>query len=245
MRVITVFSHKMVQKARWSKNLFRVTLNGNMGGNIQKRFDGVARSKTFRNIVETFTLDKKAVLDIGCSFGEFLAHFGDGSVGISISHEEVAYGKAEGLDIRYGNIEEGDLVLTEQFDVIFANNIFEHLYSPHDFLNKIKKHLKPEGILILGVPCIPKMVSLTHIRKFRGAFAEQHINFFTRDTLLHTVMRAGWIPQMARGFRFKNSVVDTLLNPIYPHFYVIATIDTDFHYTEKRMKELAGYTTTS
>ena len=208
---------------------------------MQKRFDGVSRSKTFQNIVRTFALDKKAVLDIGCSFGEFLVHFGDGSVGISISHEEVAYGKGEGLDIRYGNIEEGELALTEQFDVIFANNIFEHLYSPHDFLNKIKKHLAPNGILILGVPCIPKVVSLIHIRKFRGAFAEQHINFFTRDTLIHTATRAGWIPQMTRGFRFLNPHVDALLNPIYPHFYLVATLDPDFHYTEKRMKELSGY----
>lgn len=212
-----------------------------MGGNIEKRFDAVSRSKTFRNIVETFTLDKKSVLDIGCSFGEFLAHFGNESVGISISADEVAYGKSEGLDIRHGNIEEGALHLEKQFDVIFANNIFEHLYSPHDFLNKIKAHLKQDGILILGVPCIPKIVSLTHFRKFRGAFAEQHINFFTRDTLLHTVERAGWTPQMARGFRLKNSALDSLLNPIYPHFYVIATINPKFHYTEKRMKELSGY----
>lgn len=212
-----------------------------MGGNMQKRFDGVARSKTFRNIIGTFQLDRKSVLDIGCSYGEFLTHFGKGSVGISISNEEVAYGKEHGLDIRYGNIEEGDLPLTEQFDVIFANNIFEHLYSPHDFLNKIKKHLKPGGILILGVPCIPKIVSLTHIRKFRGAFAEQHINFFTRDTLINTAKRAGWMPQMARGFRFRNGFVDALLNPIYPHFYLVATVDHNFQYSEKRMRELSGY----
>ena len=214
-----------------------------MGGNMQKRFDGVARSKTFRNIINTFDLDQKSVLDIGCSYGEFLAHFGKGSVGISISKEEVSYGGEHGLDIRYGNIEEGTLPLTGEFDVIFANNIFEHLYSPHDFLNKIKKHLKADGILILGVPCIPKIVSLVYIRKFRGAFAEQHINFFTRDTLTNTAKRAGWVPKMTRGFHFRNSFVDALLNPTYPHFYLIATLDRNFKYTEKRMKEISGYST--
>lgn len=208
---------------------------------MQKRFDGVARSKTFRNIISTFSLDQKSVLDIGCSYGEFLTHFGKGSVGISISNEEVAYGKEHGLDIRYGNIEEGALPLTREFDVIFANNIFEHLYSPHDFLNKIKKHLTHNGILILGVPCIPKIVSLVHIRKFRGAFAEQHINFFTKDTLTHTAIRAGWNPSTVRGFHFASPILDHMLDPIYPHFYLVATVDQNFQYSEKRMRELSGY----
>ena len=212
-----------------------------MEAKMQKRYDGVSRSKTFQNIVRTFSLDTKSVLDIGCSYGEFLAHFGPGSVGISISQDEVAYGKSMGLDVRYGNAESDDLVQNEQFDVIFANNIFEHLYSPHDFLIKIKKMLNPEGELILGVPCIPKIVSLLHVRKFRGALAEQHINFFTKDTLIKTVERAGWAPISARGFRIMHPQLDHLIDPIYPHFYVTAKPDLGFEYTAKRMREIAGY----
>jgi len=127
--------------------------------NIEKRFENVSKSKTFGNIVKTFDLDKKSVLDIGCSYGEFLVHFGPKSVGITIVKEEVEYGKSKDLDIRLGNIESSDFNLEKKFDVIFANNIFEHLYSPHNFLCEIKKYLRPEGILILGVPCIPKIVS--------------------------------------------------------------------------------------
>ena len=208
---------------------------------IETRFRNVDRSATFANIVTTFALDQKQVLDIGCSYGEFLAHFGNGSVGITITKAEVEYGAAKGLDIRYGNIEEDDISLGTQFDAVFANNIFEHLYSPHRFLRDVRAFLKPDGILILGVPCIPKIVSLLHIGKFRGSLAGAHINFFTRDTLMWTVERGGWDIRMARGFRFKNQVIDGLLNPIYPHFYVVATVDPDFAYTEKRMKELAGY----
>lgn len=208
---------------------------------IEKRFENTARSKTFRNIVRIFNLDKKAVLDIGCSYGEFLQKFGPGSAGITITPEEVEYGKSRGLDIRYGNIESNDFVLVEKYDAIFANNLFEHLYSPHDFLCKIKTYLKPNGILILGVPCIPKIVSLLRINKFRGSLATAHINFFTRDTLIKTVEKGGWKPMTTRGFHFANKLLDRLLDPIYPHFYVVATVDNDFKYSEKRMKELAGY----
>ncbi len=208
---------------------------------IEKRFENTSKSRTFQNIVRAFSLDTKAVLDIGCSYGEFVARFGRGSTGISIAEEEVAYGKARGLDIRYGNIESDDFVLEEKYDIIFANNLFEHLYSPHSFLCKVKRYLKPGGTLILGVPCIPKVVSLLHLGKFRGSMAGAHINFFTRDTLMNTVERGGYKLVAARGFRFGSSAIDRLLNPIYPHFYVVATPDPDFRYSEKRMRELAGY----
>lgn len=213
-----------------------------VSGKLEKRFADVSRSQTFGNIVRTLGLDKKAVLDIGCSYGEFLAHFGKGSVGVSIAETEVEYGKTRGLDIRYGNIESSDFALQEKFDAIFANNIFEHLYSPHEFLIKVKRYLKPDGILILGVPCVPRIASLLHVRKFRGALAEQHINFFTRDTLRLTAERAGWNVEMVRGFHFGLPLIDHILDPIYPHFYVVARVDPNFAYSDKRLKELSGYT---
>ena len=69
----------------------------------------------------------------------------------------------------------------------------------------------------------------------------QHINFFTRTTLAKTVERGGWNVKCIRGFHFKNKIIDYLFNLVYPHFYVIATQDTDFAYPEKRLKELRGY----
>lgn len=212
-----------------------------MDTEIEKRFANVDKSTTFKNIIRSFNLDTKAVLDIGCSYGEFVAHFGPGSVGVTITPDEVAYGKRKGLDIRYGNIEDKNFELKEKFDVIFANNIFEHLYSPHQFLVDVKKYLKEDGTLILGVPCIPKIASLVHIRKFRGSLAVAHINFFNRETLIKTTERGGWVVHSTRGYHFINPLIDHLLDPIYPHFYVEATPIKDFHYSEKRMKELAGY----
>ena len=207
---------------------------------IEQRFANQAKSKTFRNIIKEFSLDKKKVLDIGCSYGEHLAHFGKQSTGITIVQEEVDYGRQKGLDVRYGNIEE-DFGLAGQYDVIFANNILEHLYSPHAFLHKTRKYLKSDGILILGVPCVPAARYLLRIPKFRGSLAKAHINFFTKFTLEKTAERSGWAILETRGFHFTNKFIDKCLNPVYPHFYVIAKPDPAFAYHEKRKKELAGY----
>lgn len=212
-----------------------------MDPRIEKRFSNIAQSKTFQNIVSLFHLDKKAVLDIGCSYGEFVAAFGPGSTGITIKNEEALYGVSKGLDIRAGNIEDDSFNLKEKYDVIFANNLFEHMFSPHQFLQTIKPLLNKDGILILGVPCIPKIVSLLRFRKFCGSLSDAHFNFFTRDTLMKTVEYGGWTISATRGFHFKNNIIDSLLNAIYPHFYVVATINPDFKYSEKRMRELSGY----
>ncbi|MBX4215969.1 class I SAM-dependent methyltransferase [Candidatus Parcubacteria bacterium] len=191
--------------------------------------------------MRTFGLDKKAVLDIGSSYGEHLAHFGPRSVGITIVPEEAEYGKRKRLDVRHGNIEDDSFAIPEKFDAIFCNNLLEHLYSPHAFLAKLSGYLKPGGLLILGVPCVPKIASLLHLKKFRGSLAEAHINFFTKETLTKTAERAGYKIKSVRGFHFKNPLLDHLLDPIYPHFYAAAVPIPDFKYTEKRMKELKGY----
>ncbi len=198
----------------------------NQENRIEKRFQAVTKSHTFRNICNTFELENKSVLDIGCSYGEFLTHFGKGSAGITIASEEVRYAQEHNLNVIEGDIENKVLVssIQEKFDVIFANNIFEHLRSPHSFLIEIKALLKKDGILILGVPCIPKITALLQFKKFRGSLASQHINFFTRDTLRLTVERAGWNINTVQGFRFKSSMIDHTLDTIYPHFYVIASL---------------------
>lgn len=209
----------------------------------KRRFDPVAQSKTFNNILKEFNLNDKLVLDIGCSYGEFLTHFGDGSIGLTLSIEEVTVAKEMGLDVRLLNIEEDNLGkdFEGKFDVIFANNIFEHLQSPHNFLLKIKTYLKPNGLLILGVPCLPRPLWLTNFKKFRGSLASLHINFFTRDTLIKTLEFSGWKVWQARGFHFRNKFIDALLNQIYPHIYVCAHINDTFKESNKRLNELKGY----
>lgn len=207
---------------------------------IEARFRAAGSSKTFNNIVRGLSLDKKAVLDIGCSYGEHLSHFGSGSSGISINPVEVTYGREHGLDIIQGNAEE-ELSLTKKYDAIYCNNLLEHLYSPHQFLYRMRDALAEGGLAVFGVPVLPFPNTLTRLRKFRGALAAEHINFFVADTLALTIGRAGWRVETIRGFRIPSKNIDRLFTWFYPHLYVVARIDSSFGYSEKRLVELAGY----
>lgn len=205
---------------------------------IIDREQGVKDSRTFRNIRTLYGLSDKSVLDIGCGFGEYLRFFGTGSVGITTSQEEVKYGTENDLNIIFNNAEKLEEFSPEkEFDAIWANNLFEHLLSPHSFLMKVKKFTHSRTVLILGVPVIPKIAILTSLNKFRGALDSSHINFFTQTTLRLTTERAGWKVVTVRPFIFKNLLLDTLVSPIAPHLYVVAGNMENFIYPSKKVRE--------
>ena len=159
----------------------------------RQNFNGSEKSKTFNRIFNNFDLGNKKVLDIGCGNGDFLSFFGKGSLGITTTQEEVNFGRENNLSIILGNAELIDqLNIKKSFSVIWANNLFEHLLSPHSFLIKLKKMAGSDTTLILGVPVVPKLNFLLNINKFRGSLASNHINFFTKKTLQLTVERSGW-----------------------------------------------------
>jgi len=205
-------------------------------------FDKVKKSRVFTNIVNLFELDKKSVLDVGCSEGHYLACFGPESVGVTIIDEHIEAGRKRGLTIVSKNVESPEFLMDGQkFDAIWANNFFEHMNAPHTFLMKMKESVKPDGVLVLGVPVIPYFTFLGNFRKFGGAYAVSHVNFFYRKTLIETVKASGWKIQEARLFYMKNPLLDWFFNFIAPHIYVVATLDPNFKYAEKRLKSLRGY----
>ncbi len=205
---------------------------------IAARHAAVTHSHTFHNIRKTLPLGQSRVLDIGCGYGEYLALFGKGSVGITTTSDEVAYGARHGLSIREGNAETLDTFpLEEPFEYVWANNLFEHLVAPHAFLMSIKRLLTHTGRLILGVPVVPAIPTLMRERHFRGALASNHINFFTKDTLCLTVERAGWVVEDVRPFYAQAPLVDRLASRIAPHLYVVARNDPTFSYPPKKVRE--------
>lgn len=209
--------------------------------NINQRFKNTNASRTFKRIVRVFAMHEKAVLDLGCGFGEYLTIFGKGSVGITTNMREVEEGKKRGLDIMFGNIEEMEkLNIKNKFDIVWANNFFEHILSPHAFLSKLRRVVVGETTLILGVPVVPVISLLLRVGKFRGALASNHINFFTRKTLILTVERAGWVVVDIRPYVVSYSPIDRLLGFVAPHLYVVAKCDESFRYAEKKLKEWEG-----
>lgn len=206
---------------------------------INKRYDGVKKSKTFLNILKRFNLGHSRVLDIGCGQGEYLAHFGPRSMGINSSLAEVSYGQDNNLIMVGGNAEklEDAIDKNEKFDYIWANNLFEHLLSPHSFLISLRRFSSDKTLLILGVPVIPRIPLLIYFRKFRGSLASNHINFFNSLTLALTIEKAGWIIEEERPFFSKFKFIDLFYKYFAPHLYLVCRKDVNFSYPPKKISE--------
>ena len=97
------------------------------------------------------------ILDVGCAQGTLallLAERGHSVWAVDIRQQFLDYARTryEKGDVHFvcGNVM--DLELGRRFDLIFANQIVEHLVYPLEFTERLVKCLKPGGQLIMTTP---------------------------------------------------------------------------------------------
>lgn len=94
------------------------------------------------------------MLDLGCGSGWLLEKMGSRgwtALGVEISDHAAKLGRAKGLDIFCGTLQEANFP-SEHFDYVRSNHSFEHISCPHETLEEIYRILKPHGKLLIGVP---------------------------------------------------------------------------------------------
>lgn len=111
--------------------------------------------------------EKIKILDLGCQIGAMLfelvrRHKKDYQLdfsGIDISPDFIKIAKRlqQGLDLNCSFLEadlEKDIkdIKNDTFDIIICNQLLEHLVNQKKAIDEIKRMLKPEGLVIIGVP---------------------------------------------------------------------------------------------
>ena len=113
---------------------------------IKKFFTG--RPTIAKFLQRKFDFGSKEIVDIGCSYGQTLFYWGNGSVGIDISEDMASLPRSLGYEVFFTNIEDrlapGEWA--DRFDGVYTNNLVEHVLAPHLFLLRIHKILKPDGL---------------------------------------------------------------------------------------------------
>jgi SAM-dependent methyltransferase len=92
------------------------------------------------------------MLDVGCGIGDMLTYRPD-SVGTDINVKNVDYCNQIGLEavVMSPNCLPFDYA---SFDSVLMDNVLEHIAEPSPLLADIRRVLKPNGILLIGVPGI-------------------------------------------------------------------------------------------
>ena len=163
--------------------------------------------RRLRGVLERYGLQDRAVLDVGCSYGQALRYFRADSLGIDTDPECVRVATALGFDARLASIDDpdlGDVLPAERFDAVWCCDVLEHVAAPHTALIQIRRVLRPGGLAFLRVPLIPRSRILAAAQRtgFRFLFGWQrfglgyealdHVNAFTSQTFEFGVARAGF-----------------------------------------------------
>lgn len=117
----------------------------------------------------------KRILDIGCGRSKLV-----GATGLDQNN-------FEGVDI-VANLEEQLPVSNEEFDLVFANQVLEHVSNLLGLLSEIHRVLKPGGQLLAHVPYFRSSwahVDPTHVR----SFTLDTLDYYVNDTWLYDEYR--------------------------------------------------------
>src|SRR5215210_300794 len=198
-------------------------------------------------VCEAHGADRKAMLDIGCGYGQHLVQFGPGSVGIDAVERNVEFCRALGFEAVLANVEDGLPDLGRQFDGIFCSNLLEHLVAPHLFLLRLHALLEPGGRLFIHVPTMPPFPIVDRLLKraigHNGYLASEHINAFTPRTLAFTVSRAGYVVEDMVFVGARGRSLLRLGEPIFRELGItamaVARPSPGFQYPGKRVEAFA------
>lgn len=141
------------------------------------------RRRQYRHLIETYGLEGKIFIEVGCGRGEFLAvlkEFPVRAYGIEHKRDLVQIAGNEGLSVSEGFTETEDTRIPEgPFDVFLSFNFLEHQPDPGTMLRCIHKNLREGGMGLITVP------SLEYILKYDGYYEliHDHIGYYSFETL--------------------------------------------------------------
>jgi SAM-dependent methyltransferase len=114
--------------------------------------------KAILRLLRLYPRPGASLLDMACWDGEATALYGK-ELGITDLHgldffdEQIAKAQANGVRVRKCDFETDAFPYPDaSFDIVVANQIFEHLKQIYHPLSEIHRVLKPDGILIFSVP---------------------------------------------------------------------------------------------
>jgi 2-polyprenyl-6-hydroxyphenyl methylase/3-demethylubiquinone-9 3-methyltransferase len=171
--------------------------------------------------------DGAKVLDYGCGTGAILTGLKnidrDGSVGIDCSSAAIEFAKSRFKEHHWQAVPmDIDLPFPDgAFDVVLSSEVIEHVFDVDDYLAKLRRVLKPNGVLGLSCPYhgFVKDMAILLSGRFESHFHnpyEPHIRFYSLKAIRRVLDKNGFdlvkkrpicpywgIPALARMMAFK------------------------------------------
>lgn len=147
---------------------------------------------------------KRRVLELGCATGRLsrvLRERGCEVVGIEIDPDAAKLASEVCDAVIVGDIEQLDLAVelgAQQFDVIVAADVLEHLRDPAEVLTQLRQFLAPGGYVVVSAPNVAH--GSVRLALLQGSFPysdlglldDSHLRFYTRASLVDMIEQSGF-----------------------------------------------------
>ena len=133
-------------------------------------------------------------LDVGCSTGfvvEAARDRGWRAEGLDLNPSAVEFGRARGLDLRVGHLDDGTLK-PGAFDAVSLFDVLEHLPDPARTVTRCATLLRPGGILFLYVPNYDSASRMLMGADAHFIWPSHHLNYYTPVTITGLLERTGF-----------------------------------------------------
>ncbi|RGY99923.1 class I SAM-dependent methyltransferase [Clostridium sp. AM58-1XD] len=150
------------------------------------------RREQYRHLIETYHLEGKRFIEVGCGRGEFLSvltEFPVKAYGIEHKKELVQIAREQGLNVTEGFTEYGNGTIEgAAFDCFLSFNFLEHQPCPNTMLQAIYNSLSEGGMGLVTVP------SLEYILQYDGYYEliRDHIAYYTFESLRNLMENNGF-----------------------------------------------------
>jgi ubiquinone/menaquinone biosynthesis C-methylase UbiE len=127
-------------------------------------------------------------LDIGCGTGEFtaaLARAGADAVGVEVAQAALERARARHPEIDFRHVPiEGPLPFEDnEFDLVWASEVIEHVTDTARWLSEVRRVLAPAGRLLVTTPSHGRLrVALGGIERYSEPLGD-HLHLYTKRSL--------------------------------------------------------------
>jgi 2-polyprenyl-3-methyl-5-hydroxy-6-metoxy-1,4-benzoquinol methylase len=139
--------------------------------------------------------EHRTLVDVGCSIGDLIVvaeRRGWKAQGFDLAQKAVEFARKErGLNVHLGKLEDYDFA-EGSLPVVTMTGVLEHLNDPVGTLLKVHKLLIPGGLALIQVPNLHSLHNMILHEKSTSFDGRNHLIFFTSETLLVTLEKAGF-----------------------------------------------------
>jgi SAM-dependent methyltransferase len=158
-------------------------------------FAGPERAALFRQYVAG---PGRRVLDLGCRDGALTRAYSEGNEVIGVDADKEALKEAQklGIETRWADLDEPLPFEDEDFDVVVAGELLEHLRDPRRLVAEARRVLRPGGTFVASVPNAYRLKN--RLRFLAGRKPEDdptHLQMFSADDV-HALLSGFEDPQL-------------------------------------------------